>query len=327
MKKNLKESFAFRILLLLCIFLCLIGLIARNPVLVFSENDEKLAVSSGLLRQHVETLVDFPEPRNFQNLHILNQSAAYIASQFKPYCDEVLEQIFIADGSKFKNIRCKFKGESPKIIVMGAHYDVAGEQDGADDNASGVSGLLELARLISESQVKLKHDLELVAYTLEEPPYFRTVNMGSYHHAQLLRKSNIEVEFMLSIEMIGYFVDDWFSQSYPSPLLYLFYPLRGNFMAIVGGVNEFWSIRKLKKLFAQGTDLPIYSLNAPSVVPGIDFSDHLNYWDLGMEAYMISDTSFYRNKNYHKTTDSISTLDFDRMGKVVSGIFNLIQHY
>lgn len=327
MNKPLKQKISFRLLLLLVIVLVLIGVVARNPVLVLSTETDLPTPSADLLRQHVQKLVEVPEPRNYQNLHILNQVADYISTQLNSYCDEVIEQVFVADGAKFKNIRCLFKGESSRVIVMGAHYDVAGDQDGADDNASGVSGMIELARLISENNPKLKHNLELVAYTLEEPPFFRTENMGSAHHARLLEESNIDVEFMLSIEMIGYYADEWFSQNYPSPLLYLFYPLRGNFVAIVGGVKEFLPIRKLKSLFAAGSDLPIYSLNAPSIIPGIDFSDHLNYWNLGMDAYMITDTSFYRNKNYHKTTDSLSTLDFDRMGEVVSGLYHLIKEY
>jgi Zn-dependent M28 family amino/carboxypeptidase len=108
-----------------------------------------------------------------------------------------------------------------KTIVIGAHYDVCQEQEGADDNASGVVGLLELARLLKNE--KLKYKIELVAYTLEEPPFFRTEYMGSFIHAQSLQQAKTDVLGMICLEMIAYFSDKKGSQEYPIGLMSLFY--------------------------------------------------------------------------------------------------------
>jgi Zn-dependent M28 family amino/carboxypeptidase len=126
-------------------------------------------------------------------------------------------------------VLCHFDGESDQLVVIGAHYDVAGEQDGADDNASGVATIIELAKLIKEKGVTPKHNLQIVAYTLEEPPFFRTEHMGSYVHAEKLKLQNVDIRYMVSVEMVGYYSDAKGSQEYPIPLLGLFYPTTGHF--------------------------------------------------------------------------------------------------
>ena len=132
----------------------------------------------------------------------------------------------------YRNIIAAFGPETAERVVVGAHYDAYGPFPGADDNASGTAGLLELARLLGKAELPLRVDL--VAYSTEEPPYFATPHMGSAVHADALKKAGAKIRAMISLEMIGYFSDEAASQSYPLPLLKLYYPTRGNFITVVG---------------------------------------------------------------------------------------------
>jgi Zn-dependent M28 family amino/carboxypeptidase len=199
---------------------------------------------------------------------------------------------------------------------------------GADDNASGVAGLIELAHLLGKQPPP--RPVELVAYTLEEPPHFRTEHMGSAWHARSLRAAGREVRLMVSLEMIGCFSDAPGSQRFPVPGLDLLYPDRGNFIALVSRISakgELGATRRAKALMAGATDLAVHSINAPPLLKGIDFSDHLSYWAQGYPALMVTDTAFFRNANYHQAGDTHETLDYARMAKVVQGVFVLAQRF
>ena len=141
--------------------------------------------------------------------------------------------------------------------------------------------------------------------------------MGSAVHARSLQDGKVKMELMLSLEMIGYFSDKRGSQEYPSRLLGLVYPSRADFIAIVGRWDQRDLVGAFKRACVGAADIPVVSIAAPSIVPAIDFSDHRNYWERGMPALMITDTSFLRNKNYHHPTDTADTLDYRRMAEVV----------
>jgi hypothetical protein len=119
--------------------------------------------------------------------------------------------------------------------------------------------------------------IELVAFTLEEPPYFYTSRMGSAIHAASLKRQGVSVRAMLSLEMIGCSSDAASSQGFPNPVLKLFYPSQGNFIAVVGKLGQGSIVRRVKRAMRGASPLPVYSINAPRFVPGVDFSDHLNY--------------------------------------------------
>jgi hypothetical protein len=209
-------------------------------------------------------------------------------------------------------------GKGKPYVVVGAHYDTAGPLPGADDNASGVAGLLELARALGAAPPEGRVDL--VAYTLEEPPFFMTPRMGSAVHAASLRREGIEVRAMISLEMIGYFTDAPNSQTFPLGILRFFYPRTGNFIAVVGKLGQGSTLRRIKQAMRAASDLPVESINAPTWIPGVDFSDHRSYWMAGYPAAMITDTAFYRNDRYHTVQDTPESLDYSRMAKVVEGV-------
>lgn len=206
---------------------------------------------------------------------------------------------------------------------MGAHYDVAGDQPGADDNASGIAGVLEIARLLHELSPSLKHRVDLVAYTLEEPPFFATDSMGSAIHANSLKEKQVPIHYMISLEMIGYFSQEKNSQQYPTFVLKLFYPTQGDFITLVGKLSfsDWKLIRLFKQKMSQVMEIDVFSINAPQMVTGTDFSDHRNFWNRGIPAVMITDTAFYRNSHYHQASDTMDTLDFERMSEVIRGVY------
>lgn len=270
------------------------------------------------LKKHVVTLAEDLGPRDAGHPANMERVATYIADQFRPFAHRVEEQPYAVDGMTVRNVRAFFDADSNERIIVGAHYDVAGPYPGADDNASGVAGLLELARLLSTD--KLPMTVELVSYPLEEPPYFYTRNMGSFVHAKSLKDQGKNVRAMLALEMIGYFRDEEGSQSYPLFLLRPFYPSKGNYIAVVGKLFQRKLVRTVRESMREGSPLPVESINAPRMLPGISLSDHLNYWWAGYPAVMITDTAFYRNPNYHTASDTPDTLDYKRMAQVVDGV-------
>ncbi|NGP75268.1 M28 family peptidase [Balneolaceae bacterium YR4-1] len=270
------------------------------------------------LKELVSVLSRDMVPRDAGNPENLEKVASFIGNEFQKYSSSVEYQPYEADYFSVRNVRAFFGPDTKERIIIGAHYDVAGPYPGADDNASGVAGLLELSRLLPENELSMK--VELVSYPLEEPPYFYTDHMGSYVHAHSLKQQNIKVRAMLALEMIGFFSDEPDSQQYPLFLLRPFYPSKGNFIAVVGKLFQRKIVRVVQTSMQHATPLPVESLNAPSLLPGVTLSDHINYWRNGFPAAMITDTAFYRNPNYHTPLDTADTLDYDRMAQVIDGV-------
>lgn len=274
------------------------------------------------IRKNLKEIVETESFRHFMNLQMLDHVAAYIFEQFQPYADSVYYQDYTFNGTRYRNVIASFGLQKPETIVIGAHYDVCGQQAGADDNASGVAGLLELAVLLSKTAPEER--IDLVAYTLEEPPYFRTENMGSYQHAKLLSDEKRNVKGMISVEMIGYYSHEKKSQDYPIRLLKLIYGSKGDYITLVNKFGKGKFARQYTRNFKGLRLIKTKKFTGPAVFPGIDFSDHLNYWKFGYSALMITDTAFYRNKNYHQSTDTIETLDIRSMAKVIDSIYGAL---
>ena len=129
---------------------------------------------------------------------------------------------------------------------------------------------------------------------------------------------------MVCLEMIGYFSDEPNSQAFPLSLGKLLYPTTGNFISIVGNFSNIRTIRDFKAGMRAATTLPVYSINAPSFVTGVDFSDHRNYWQAGYDAIMITDSAFYRNKNYHTVDDTYDKIDYVHMAEVVNATYSAV---
>jgi Zn-dependent M28 family amino/carboxypeptidase len=283
--------------------------------------NSKNPIDTSTLKKHTSLLSKDMVPRNYRNVDNLNQVAQYIKKSLTSSGGRVTEQKFEVDGTEYKNIIAEFGPQGKEVIVVGAHYDAKGEHPGADDNASGVAGLLEIGRLLGEVQLKTK--VALVAFTLEEPPFFRSDEMGSAVYAKSLAENGTAVKLMIALEMIGYFSEEKGSQDYPVPLLRLYYPSTGNFIAVVDQLVSMQA-QRMKASMTQTIDLPVYSINAPSFIPGVDFSDHVNFWHNGYPAVMITDTAFYRNHAYHTNEDRAERLNYEKMAQVVYAVFDYV---
>jgi Zn-dependent M28 family amino/carboxypeptidase len=272
------------------------------------------------LQQVVTALATGIGFRTYEEPDRLERAAQYISREFASFGYRVSDQPFIFRGRAYRNIVADVPREtvSDAVLVIGAHYDSVRTTPGADDNASGIAGLLGLARLLAKQEMRTA--VRFVAFALEEMPVYRTRNMASYHYAEYLDQQGVHVEGMICLEMIGYFSDEEGSQSYPLPFFSQRYPAKGNFIAIVGNTKSKEFISRIAKNFQDSTDLPVVTLSAPPVVVGIDFSDHWSFGKFGYPACMVTDTAFYRNKNYHAPTDLPETLDYERMAKVVEGL-------
>lgn len=258
--------------------------------------------------------------RSYRDHDRLEKTVRYLTAELAALGHSVDTQTFTYAGHAYRNVIAEIrgKGSSRQVLVIGAHYDTVRTTPGADDNASGVAGLLGLARLFANRP--LDRTIRFVAFPLEEPPAYRTRNMGSYHYAASLNRAREQVAGMVCLEMIGFFSDRPGSQHYPLPFMNLKFPKTGNYIAMVGNRRSKAFTTRMADSFRRATDLPLVTLNAPAFVVGIDFSDHWSFNKFGITAFMVTDTAFYRNPNYHAPSDLPDTLDYIRMAKVVDGL-------
>jgi hypothetical protein len=284
-------------------------------------NQQQMMVQKDRLYNDVLFLTSLTPSRSYFHPASLHQAAAYIREEFEKLSGRLSFQN-LHEG--FQNILISFGPEEGERIIVGAHYDVCFDTPGADDNASAVAGLLELARLLDEQQPELHHRVDLVAFNFEEPPFFGSDRMGSAVHARSLALERVPVKLMICLEMIGYFSDEPGSQRFPLPQMKALYPSTGNFIVVVGKSGQEEVVEKVKRCMQANADIDVQSINAPTSITGIDFSDHRNYWAEGFPAVMINDTSFLRNPHYHQLSDTIDTLDFSRMVEVVRGVYGTV---
>ncbi len=280
------------------------------------------------LRNHVRKLSNISPSRSYNHLASLNQAADYIYNYFKKNTQDVFRQKFIVDDRMYQNIICSFGKKDAPRIILGAHYDAVTATPGADDNASGVASLLELSKLLSKISRQLDYRIDLVAYSLEEPPFFDSEKMGSYFHAKSLKENNIQVLGMISLECLGYFSEEKHSQGAPYFGHKLRFGSRGNFIAAVRKRNNGRFPRTLTYLLNLYKGPLRFEKIKPMVpIKAIELSDHKNYWHFGYSALMLTNTAFYRNKNYHKKTDTWETLNYKKLTEVTNMIYKSLVYY
>lgn len=269
------------------------------------------------LFQHVNYLSVEVGERHLWKEDSLSKTARYIEKMFTSSGYPVQRQTYSCYGKNVSNLIAEKTGTRKEAIIIGAHYDTVPGTPGADDNASAVAGLLELARLLRD--IPSQRPLFFVAFANEEPPCFGFSNMGSMVFAKSLKEQGYPVEVMVSLEMIGYFRPERI-QNYPLPGMSFFYPKTADFIGVVGNFRSSRYVSFFKKGIRRHSDMDVRSLTAPEFFGGINLSDHSSFWRYGYKAIMVTDTSFFRNQNYHQETDTIDTLDFDRMAEVVKGL-------
>ncbi len=201
-------------------------------------------------------------------------------------------------------------------LLVAAHYDSVPQSPGADDNASAVAVLLELARRFAATSAPIR----FCAFTLEEPPAFHTRLQGSRVFVERLGPGLRRIKAALVLEMVGYTAP---VQRYPAALRWLGYPERGDFLGLIGDFRSRALVRTLHGLLQAFGEPPVERLVVPCrgwLLPDVRLSDHAVFWDRGIPAVMLTDTAFYRNPHYHRPTDTIDTLDFPFMARLVRGL-------
>ena len=274
---------------------------------------------SDALKQHIQTLAGDIGERNIWHHANLEAAANYINQSLSAMGYRVQTQSYSVAGRVVENIEVEIRGGTrpEEILVIGAHYDTVPGSPGANDNATGVAVLLEVARRFSA--LAPERTVRLVAFTNEEPPFFQTEQMGSVHYATRSRARGETIVGMISLETIGYYSDTPGSQRYPFPVG-AFYPDTGSFLAFVGNNPSKGLLFELITLFRKHARFPSEGGAFPSVIPGIGWSDHWAFWQAGYPAIMITDTALFRYPQYHTPRDAPDIIDHDRLARVTAGL-------
>jgi len=261
--------------------------------------------------------------RNMWHYTQLNAAADFIENSFSRAGLQPRRDSYEMHGQACHNIEAEIRGASPRILLVGAHYDSVLGSPGANDNGSGVAAMLALARRFVGR--KTEHTLRFVAFVNEEPPYFLSNEMGSFVYAGRCKERGDKISAMISLETIGYFSDAPHSQNYPSPGLGLFYPKVGNFIGFVGNVGSRALLRRSVALFRKHAKIPSEGAALPAFIPGVSWSDQWSFWRNGYPGIMITDTAPFRYPYYHSGSDTPDKLDYDRFALVVSGMQKVIE--
>lgn len=271
------------------------------------------------LRQHVHALAGTIGERNVFRPQALAAAEDYIAGAWRARGHAVGLQRYTARGVDCANVELALRGAARpgEIVVVGAHYDSVDGSPGADDNASAVAVLLELARMLAARP--LARTVKLVAFVNEEPPFFFWGQMGSGVYAKAARARGDDIRLMCSLEMLGCYSDAPGSQRYP-PLLRHFYPDRGNFVAFVSNLRSRRALKAAVAAFRASSGFPCESAALPAWIPGVGWSDQLSFWRAGYPAIMVTDTAFHRYPYYHTASDTPEKLDYARMAQVAEGL-------
>ncbi|TDJ15917.1 MAG: M20/M25/M40 family metallo-hydrolase [Gammaproteobacteria bacterium] len=276
------------------------------------------------LRGHVETLAGTIGERNLHHYAALEAAARYISTVFESIKYQPNLQSFSVQGRTVSNIEVVKAGtERPdEIVVVGAHYDSVAGSPGANDNATGVAGMLELARILRPQQ--LSRSVHLVAFVNEEPPYSYTSAMGSRRYAERAASKGERITAMLSLETIGYYSDEEDSQHYPFPFG-RFYPDKGNFIGFVGNLRSRKLVRRAIASFRSHANFPSEGLAAPGWVTGVGWSDHWSFWKSGYPGIMVTDTALFRYPQYHSSADRPGIVVYDSFARVVHGLAGVVR--
>lgn len=266
-------------------------------------------VNQKSLYTHVDFLTSIYPYRNYKNPDSLRKAADYIDNELAKNGFVATRQKWEVDGITYENTLASYQPEKKRRFVIGAHYDVYKDQPGADDNASSVAGLLEISRLIINTRNKPDYGIDFVFFSLEEPPFFKKKEMGSYVHAKWAYEQKQDIIGMLALEMIGYYRERKEER-----------PEDRNFL-MVSGIKKYDNFnKKISGLLRIPTDIDSRRLSFADDYRNNGPSDHRNYWKFDYPGVMIIGTGGQGNPNYHKESDRIETLDFDIMTRAVESI-------
>jgi Zn-dependent M28 family amino/carboxypeptidase len=287
------------------------------------DTDATAAELTERLRTHVVRLAGLIGPRHLGKPKALAATATLIENEFVAAGYSVDRLPYTVNGKEVANFVAELPGttKADEIVVLGAHYDTVWCTPGADDNASAVAVLLEVARLMRSWQGQ--RTVRFVAFPCEEMPHYHTSDMGSQVYAQRCRERSECVVGMCCLEMVGYYTSAPASQQVPPGIpkfLRWLLPRRGDFLAAVGNLRSWRLARTFRRGFRRAVRFPLFTICLPELIPEIRMSDNSSFWDQGYQALMLTDTSFLRNPHYHEATDTPETLDYEAMAQVTLGV-------
>ena len=278
------------------------------------------------LERHVEVLAGEIGERNVWRYEALEAASGYIEDSFVELGYTVAAQSYVARGKVVRNLEAEISGNllPHENILIGAHYDSVRNSPGANDNASGIAALLEIARLLAGKE--LVRSVRFVAFTNEEPPFFYSQDMGSRVYARRARERGDDIVAMIALESIGYYDDTAGSQHYPNPIYSLLYPDTGNFTAFVGNLSSRNLVRQCLHVFRSETSFPSEGIAAPGWLGGVHWSDHWSFWKEGYPALMVTDTALFRYSHYHAGSDTPERIDYQRMARLIAGLARVTEN-
>jgi hypothetical protein len=283
-------------------------------------DDRELQVLKDALREHVNALAVDIGSRTPSIPDSLVRAGNYIHSVFEDAGLSVRAQHYQYFGQRVTNVLATIPAATgaSAYYVVGAHYDTVPSTPGADDNASAVAVMLELAGRLR--QARLKAPILFAAFTLEEPPAHWTGDQGSRVFVRSCQSNGDSVLGAIILEMVGYTAP---RQNYPFLRRWPGYPAQGYFIGVIGNWRSLRLGRAVVTGFRKNRGLPVESLFLPfdgRILPETRLSDHASFWDAGLPALMVTDTAFFRNPNYHLPSDTIDTLDFTFMAQLVKSL-------
>ena len=252
----------------------------------------------------------------------LERAAKHIEGTLEDLGYALDRQSFVVAGRAVRNIEATREPQgsaaSAATLIIGAHYDSYEDAPGANDNGTGVAAVLEMARELRDVQPQ-RTRLRFVLFVNEEPPYFRTGDMGSWRYAKRLSERGEQVRGMISLETLGAFSDKPGSQRYPAPFGLIF-PSTANFIAFVALPGGRGFLHDVMRSFRRHTAFPTIGGVAPDLVPGIGWSDHWAFQKFGFPAIMITDTALYRYLHYHLPSDTPDKVDYLKLALITKGL-------
>ena len=261
------------------------------------------------ISRYLQSLVGERHPE--RSPRALKKTAHYLATQFAKSGWNVSHQSFSALGETYRNIvavktpsRC-LRGAYSSPLLIGAHYDTVPDSPGADDNASGLAVLLEMAARLRK--FAFSRPVWLVGFCLEEQD-----RLGSRALAARLKADGQALAGVIILECVGFSSNRPASQQVP-PGVPQAVPTVGDFLAIVGNETARDLVQAIERsATSRAPALKTQSLIVPGcgeVLPHTRRSDHASFWDANYPAVMLTDTANFRNPHYHRETDTVETLN------------------